>query len=89
MAQVLIRNLDEAVVARLKRKAEGLGLSLEAYLRHELVHIAQPSRSEILSQIDAIRAQTRPWRKGDPTSVDYVREGREERDTPKKRKSAK
>ena len=80
MAQVLVRNLDQAVVSRLKRKAEGCGLSLEAYLRDQLTQIAQPSRAEIVAELDALRAQSRPWREGDRTSVDYVQEGREERD---------
>ena len=81
MAQVLIRNIDDDVLARLKRNADAAGLSLETYLRAKLKDAARPSRAEIVAQIDAIRATTRPWRPGDLTSVDYVREGREESDT--------
>lgn len=80
MAQVLVRNLDDDTVARLKRGAEAEGLSLEAYLRRGIEQMAGPSRSEILAQIDAIREKTKQWRPGDPTSVDYVREGRVERE---------
>jgi plasmid stability protein len=80
MAQVLIRNLDQDVVDSLKRKAEAEGLSLEAYLRQVLVEIARPTRQEILKEIDAIRATSRPWRPGEQTAVDYIREGREELD---------
>lgn len=81
MAQVLIRNIKDDVLARLKAKAEAEGVSLETYLRAKLNDAARPSRAEIIAQIDAIRATTRPWRPGDPTSVDYVREGREECDS--------
>ena len=44
---------------------------------------------EIMAQIDAIREQTRPWQVGDATSVDYVRQGREERDSSRRNKSRK
>ncbi|NWG54602.1 MAG: hypothetical protein HXY28_12860 [Hydrogenophilaceae bacterium] len=79
MAQVLIRNLDNAVVDQLKRKAEAEGLSLEAFLRAQLEEIASPSREQLLQEIDAIRATSRPWRPGDPTGEDIVRRMRDER----------
>lgn len=60
MAQVLIRNLEGEVVARLKRNAEARALSLEAYLRLVLIDAARPSREDLLVEIDAIRARSRP-----------------------------
>ncbi len=60
MAQVLIRNLEGEVVSRLKRNAEARALSLEAYLRLVLIDAARPSREDLLVEIDAIRARSRP-----------------------------
>lgn len=60
MAQVLVRNLEGEVVARLKRNAEARAISLEAYLRLVLIEAARPSRDDLLVEIDAIRARSRP-----------------------------
>jgi len=60
MAQVLIRNLENDVVARLKRNAEARALSLEAYLRIVLTEASRPSRDELLVEIEAIRRRSRP-----------------------------
>lgn len=60
MAQVLVRNLDSEVVARLKRNAEMRAISLEAYLRIVLIDAARPCRDDLLVEIDAIRARSRP-----------------------------
>ena len=79
MAQVLIRNLDEDVVARLKRKAEDSGLSLEAYLRDALTREAEPGRAEIVAEIEALRNSVRPFRPGDTRAEDIVRQARDER----------
>jgi plasmid stability protein len=46
MAQVLIRNLDEGIVQRLKRRAEREGRSLQAELRYILEHAAKADRLE-------------------------------------------
>jgi plasmid stability protein len=79
MAQVLIRNLDEDVVARLKRNAEAAGLSLEAYLRKLVTDLAGPSRAQVIDQIDALRKTVRPPAPGEPLAEDIVREMRDER----------
>ena len=42
MAQVIIRNLDEGVVRRLKQRAKGKGRSLEAELRDILERESHP-----------------------------------------------
>lgn len=60
MAQVLVRSLESDVVARLKRNAEARAISLEAYLRLILIDAARPSREDLLVEIDAIRARSRP-----------------------------
>ncbi len=46
MAQVLVRNLDEGIVQRLKRRAERQGRSLQAELRYILEHAAKTDRFE-------------------------------------------
>lgn len=80
MADLLIKDVDEKLVERLEHQASKRGLSLDAFLRGELVQMAPPARQDVLARIDQIRARSKPWTSGDPTSVDYIREGRSERD---------
>lgn len=79
MAQVLIRNVDEAVVARLKERAAKRGRSLEGELRDVLEAAARTPKQEALAQLDAIRAGTRPPRPGEPTAAEMIREDRDSR----------
>lgn len=79
MAQLLVRNLDDGVAERLKVQAAQSGRSLEAEVRAILELAARPSRADLLAEADAIRARSRPWQPGEPTVVDYIREGRDER----------
>jgi plasmid stability protein len=58
MAQVLVRNLPDDVVARLKARAARACRSLEQELRHILIDAAQPGRNEILADLNRIRAMT-------------------------------
>lgn len=62
MAQVLVRDLPEDTVARLKERAAEAGRSLEAELREILNQAAQPSheqrKREALASLDAIRAKS-------------------------------
>lgn len=52
MGQVLIRNLDEAVIIRLKEDARKKGVSLEQYLRDLLTEKVQPSKTDLFAEID-------------------------------------
>ncbi len=83
MAQVLVRDLPEETVARLKERAAQAGRSLEAELREILNQAAQPSheqrKREALASLDAIRAKSRPWQPGEPTAADMIREDRDSR----------
>ncbi len=54
--QVIVRNLDPRVVSNLKERAKRAGRSLEQELREILTLAARPSRSELLAEIDRIRA---------------------------------
>lgn len=77
MGQVLIRNLDEGVVDRLKRQAEARKISLEQFLREVLSAAAGPSRKEALEAADRIRRMT-PKRLTDD-STDLIRADRDSR----------
>lgn len=74
MVNILIRNLDEQVVDRLKRRARERGLSLEAEVRRILGEAAAVTRAEIATRAAWIRAQQRPNR---TRAVDLIRKDRE------------
>jgi plasmid stability protein len=62
MSEVLVRNLDEAVIEQLKARARGSGRSLQAELKlileqatRPVLAPAQPSRAEYRALADRIR----------------------------------
>jgi antitoxin FitA len=76
MGQILVRNLDDEIIERLKARAAREKHSLEQTVRQILADAAKPSTAEILAGIDRIRAQSKPsnvdsvtiiraWRDGD------------------------
>lgn len=83
MAQVLVRDLPDETVARLKEKAAEAGRSLEAELREILNLAAQPShdqrKREAFEVLRKVRASSRPWQPGEPTAADMIREDRDSR----------
>jgi plasmid stability protein len=58
VAQVIIRNLDEDVVLRLKERARDKGCSLEHELRRIVTEAAGPTPEEKLAIARRIRAMT-------------------------------
>lgn len=78
MAQVLIRNLDEQVVASLRRKAELHGHSLEQELRLALTAAARFSPEELGAESRRIRAMTPPS-VPQTDSADLIRQDRDNR----------
>jgi plasmid stability protein len=60
MGQIIVRNLDVLVIARLKEKASRANKSLEQTVRDILSNAAKPSREEILRDMDQTRAQIGP-----------------------------
>lgn len=52
MGQLLIRNLDDAVIAMAKRQAKSDGKSLEQYLRELITDNVRPSKAELFSKLD-------------------------------------
>ena len=58
MGQVIVRNLDDAVIETHRRRAKARGVSLEQELRDVLAQAAKPSREEILREMQEIAAMT-------------------------------
>jgi plasmid stability protein len=77
MAQVIVRKLDDHVVASLKRKAALRGHSLEQELRNILTRAAELTPAEKVALADSIAAlQKRPL---EDESVDLIRADRDSR----------
>jgi plasmid stability protein len=75
MAQVLVRNLPDDVVARLKARAARARRSLEQELRLILIDAARAGREEVLADMDRIRAMTPNVPQTD--SAELIREDRD------------
>jgi plasmid stability protein len=75
MAQVLVRNLPDDVVARLKARATRSRHSLEQELRLILIDAARAGREEVLAEMDRIRAMTPNVPQTD--SAELIREDRD------------
>jgi plasmid stability protein len=79
MGTLTIRNLDDAIVEKLKSRAKANNRSLEAEARVILESSAnRPSRRDLLAELDRIAAMT-PKDVKQTDSVEIVREMREER----------
>src|SRR5688500_17692868 len=79
MGQMLVRNLDDAVIERLKRKALERGKSLEQLAREALTAAAAATEFDRLAwvaRMDALRTQTPPEGRGG-SSVEMIREMRD------------
>jgi plasmid stability protein len=68
MPQVLVRQVDEAVVESLKRKAAARGTSLEAYVRDLMARDAQETRADLVARLRARLAQ-QPAQTSDSTHL--------------------
>lgn len=75
MGQVIVRNLDDRIIAALKTKAEVHGQSLEQELRAILSAAALPNMQEKLALADRIRGLTPTRRQTDSTVL--IREDRD------------
>jgi plasmid stability protein len=79
MGQILVRNLDDAVIRRLKQRASEQKLSLEEAVRRILAEAAgpaPPSKVALLAQTKRIRKMGRPI-KEPPYAEDLIREDRD------------
>jgi len=77
MGQVIIRNLDDEVIERLKAKAAAHNQSLEQALRDIVSASVKPTRAQVLQEVDRIRGLTP--RHLTTESAELIREGRAER----------
>jgi plasmid stability protein len=78
MAQVLVRNLDEEIVASLRRKAELHGHSLEQELRLTLSAAARLTADERVALARRVRSLT-PSATQQTDSTDLIRQDRDSR----------
>ena len=74
MASIVIRNLDDAVAARLRAQARLRGTSVEEEARRILAEGTRLSRQRFVEEAAAIRARQRPNR---TRAVDLIREDRD------------
>ena len=78
MAQVIVRNRDDGVVAALKRRAQLHGQSLEQKLRDVLSAPARPPTRESVAIAERIRAMT-PAAIEHSDSTELIRQDRDRR----------
>lgn len=78
MASMVIRNIPDDVIERLKEQAKAEGKSAEQLGREALAEKARPSRAEVIRRIDAIRAMSKPVDL--ETTLRIMEEARAERD---------
>lgn len=81
VGQVIIRNIDDRVLERLKARAKAERKSLEQALRDLLTEAAKPSRAELLADLERIQAMTPTRKPGTkyPTAEEIIREDRDTR----------
>ena len=81
VGQVIIRNIEDRVLERLKARARAQRKSLEQSLRDLLTEAAKPSRAELLADLERIRAMTPTRQPGPtyPTAEELIREDRDTR----------
>jgi plasmid stability protein len=81
MGQVIVRQLDDAVIEAHRRKAKARGVSLEQELREVITHAARFDREQLVRRLDEIRAMTPAPPAGAPAlaAEDLVREDRDSR----------
>jgi antitoxin FitA len=76
MGQILVRNLDDSVIERLKQRALKADKSLEQTVRDILTEAAKPSREEVWAEIDRLRERVGPVTLD---ATDLIREDRDSR----------
>ena len=81
VGQVVIRNLDDRVLERLKARAKAQRKSLEQSLRDLLAEGAKLGRAELLADLERIRAMTPTHEPGAiyPSAEQLIREDRDSR----------
>ena len=78
MGQILVRNLDDAIIKRLKQDASQEGISLEEKARRVLGEAAKNNKEQVMEELKRIRAMSPPITEP-PFSQDLIREDRDSR----------
>ena len=81
MGQILVRNIDDSVIRRLKQRASEERLSLEEAVRRILAEASKPrklSREQLVAEMDRIAAMGKPITKP-PFGWQLIREDRDRR----------
>ena len=60
MADILVRNIDDAIAAQLKKKAKAEGKSVNDVAREALRAAVKPSKEEVWAEIDRVRTRIGP-----------------------------
>jgi plasmid stability protein len=60
MTDILVRNIDSATAAQLKKKAKAEGKSVNDIAREALRAAVKPSKEEIWAEIDRVRTRIGP-----------------------------
>ena len=79
MAQITIRNLDDAVLSALKRRALQAGVSMEEEARRTLAMAVGVDRKAARAQVDAVRSAIGKPDAREATTEEIVRQMRDER----------
>lgn len=77
MGQIIIRKLDDEIIATAKRRAKSDGKSLEQYLRDLITDNVRPSKADIYKRIEAL-FEGRDFSFSQPPE-DLIREDRDSR----------
>lgn len=77
MAQVLVRNLEDKVVARLKKRARTRGRSLQAEVKTILEEAAKEAPEDFWKEADRIRQQLKRSGRKFSDSAALLREDRD------------
>lgn len=81
MGQVIVRNLDDAVIEHHRARAKARGVSLEQELRQVLTEASRAGRERLLAEARRIRKANRKPAPGEawPSAEELVREDRDRR----------
>ena len=77
MAQVLVRNLKDKVVARLKKRAKTRGRSLQAEVKTILEEAAKEESADFWKEAERIRERLRRSGRKFSDSAELIREDRD------------
>ena len=81
MGQLIVRNLDDAVLEALRERARERGKSMEQFLREGITAMVAPDRRRWLEELDHIRAMAPPRSSVGPSPLveELIREDRDQR----------